>query len=231
MSRSAIAVMARAPSAPGKTRLAPHHSESRLQALRAALLADTLLVINEWAREAADPDVDPFLVFTPEDAEPEMALVAAGTFQLVRQQGADLGERMQSVFEELLGRRGYGSAILVGSDLPLLSADHISDARDTLAAHGGVVLGPADDGGYYLIGMRAAHAGLFDAIEWGTSRVLSGTLRNAERRGVEVHLIRSAFDLDTIEDLQRLERDLETAPPQLAPNVRAWMLGKRLRPR
>jgi glycosyltransferase A (GT-A) superfamily protein (DUF2064 family) len=84
------------------------------------------------------------------------------------------------------------------------------------------VLGPADDGGYYLIGMREAHAGLFEGIAWGTASVLTDTLRAAERIGIEVRLVRSAYDVDTIDDLYRLERDLATAAPDVCPAARRW---------
>ena len=85
------------------------------------------------------------------------------------------------------------------------------------------MLGPADDGGYYLIGMRASHAALFEAIEWGTATVLSETMRAASRIGLTVNLVQRAYDMDTIEDIQRLERDLSIAPPDRAANVRRWL--------
>jgi glycosyltransferase A (GT-A) superfamily protein (DUF2064 family) len=114
--------------------------------------------------------------------------------------------------------------MLVGADIPFLSAEHVADARDTLLANGGV-LGPADDGGYYLIGMTKVsivQSGLFEQIEWGTESVLTDTLRAAERLGIAARLIRSAYDVDTIDDLQRLERDLKRGAPEIAPNVRRW---------
>src|SRR5260221_11121399 len=123
-STCAVGVMARAPSAAGKTRLAPHLPAPRLQALRAALLADTLLVV------AAAPGVDRFIVFTPAAAEREIAALACDAFQLVPQRGTDLGERMQSAFDDLIAGRGYGSAILVGSDIPSLSPAHIPRAQE-----------------------------------------------------------------------------------------------------
>ena len=79
------------------------------------------------------------------------------------------------------------------------------------------MLGPADDGGYYLIGMTRPHAALFDGIAWGSESVLTDTLRTAERIGVEARLVRSAYDVDTFDDLLRLERDLAWAPADLCP--------------
>ena len=209
--------MARAPSALGKTRLAPYVADARLRALRRALLADTLLVVSSLV------EVDRFIFFTPDEAQAEMASLAAGTFALLPQRGDDLGQRMRFAFEDLLLDRGYASAILVGSDLPLLTASHFTAARASLQADADLVIGPADDGGYYLIGLRAANAGLFEGIEWSTARVLSETIRAARRVGLAPKLIQPAYDIDTMEDLQRLEHDLATAPPSASPSVRAWL--------
>jgi rSAM/selenodomain-associated transferase 1 len=211
--------MARAPSSPGKTRLSPHYSESRLRALRAALLADTLRVV------AAVPDVDSYIFYTPDKAEREISALTTGHVELVVQRGEDLGQRMQSAIQELVVSRGCAAALLVGSDVPALSVACLTDAREILESNGGVVIGPADDGGYYLIGMRAVHAELFRDIEWGTASVLTDTLRAAARAGVESRQIRGAYDIDTIEDLRRLERELEAAPLDVAPHVRTWLLG------
>jgi glycosyltransferase A (GT-A) superfamily protein (DUF2064 family) len=103
-----------------------------------------------------------------------------------------------------------------------LTADHVREAVDTLSARGGVVLGPADDGGYYLIAMTRTHEGLFEQIDWGTASVLADTLRAAERCGVDAHLLQSTYDVDTIDDVRRLERDLAVAPADACPHLRRW---------
>lgn len=212
---TAVGVMARAPSSGGKSRLAPHLSPPRLAALRAALLADTLLV--------ADRLSDVTIFFTPDEAEHEIAAASPSTMRREPQGAGDLGVRMLRALRHLLDTRPCDAAILVGSDIPLLGADHILEASETLHASGGVVLGPADDGGYYLIGMTEARAALFDGIAWGTETVLTDTLRIAERLGVEARLGRSAYDVDTIDDLRRVERELAAAPPALCPALRRWL--------
>jgi glycosyltransferase A (GT-A) superfamily protein (DUF2064 family) len=130
-------------------------------------------------------------------------------------------------------------AILVGSDIPLLTADHLREAAELLlpprspellvpprsakaSAERGIVLGPTDDGGYYLIGMTRVHAELFEGIAWGSESVLTDTLRAADRAGIEAHLARSAYDVDTIDDLLRLERDLAWLPSGVCPALRRW---------
>jgi uncharacterized protein len=211
----ALGVMARAPSSGGKTRLAPELSPSRLLALRVALLTDTLTAL------AGVPDVTIF--FTPDKAAAEIAALANPAMRLVPQGGGDLGARMLRALQFLLNVTVKPeAALLVGSDIPM-TADHVLEAADTLRSSGGVVLGPADDGGYYLIGMTGAHAGLFEDIEWGTGSVLTDTLRAASRLGVDARLIRGAYDVDTIDDLRRVERDLATAPAAICPELRRWL--------
>ena len=215
-SRFAIGVMARAPSAEGKTRLAPHLTPARLRALREALLSDTLHTVLDLR------DADVFVFVTPDHRVEEVAALAPGPIRSVRQGLGDLGWRMQSVFEHLIDGCSYAGVVLVGTDIPFLTCKRIADARDVLTSAGGVVLGPADDGGYYLIGATKVPAALLRGIAWGTDSVLADTLRAAKRAGIETHLIASTFDIDTIDDLLRLERELGTVPDSLAPNVRAW---------
>jgi uncharacterized protein len=213
--RVAVGVMARAPSSSGKTRLALHLSPEPLAALRAALLADTLRAVQRL------PDV--FIFFTPREAEHEIASLARPAIRRVAQSGGDLGDRMLRALRHLLEAEAYDAALLIGSDIPLLGVEPLLDAIEMLQANGGVVLGPADDGGYYLIGMRQAHAALFEGIAWGSESVLTDTLRVAGRAGVEARLVRGAYDVDRPEDLRRLERDLLSAPPDACPNVRRWL--------
>jgi uncharacterized protein len=238
--RLGVGVMARAPSSGGKSRLAPHLSEHRLRALRRALLADTLRTVSNLppslassrselrrgkplGRETPSPLPVEVIVFVePGDASAEVEALSAGPIVCVPQTAGDLGRRMCAAFEHLLETLDCDAAILVGSDIPLLTTDHFDEARETLAATGGVVLGPADDGGYYLIGMRRVYAELFDGVEWGTTSVLADTLRIADHAGIEARLIRPAYDVDRLEELQRLEDDLRTSSPELAPHVREW---------
>ena len=202
--------MARAPSSGGKSRLAPHLSASRLTALRHALLADTLAAVSGL------PDV--FVFVTPDEA----ALEGETSLPVIPQGAGDLGARMLYALQFLLKGSDPAAAILVGSDVPLLTANHITEATNTLTTSGGIVLGPADDGGYYLIGMRQAHPELFEGIAWGSDSVLTDTLRAADRAGIGAHLTRSAYDVDTIDDLLRLERDLAWLPSAVCPALRRW---------
>jgi uncharacterized protein len=208
--------MARAPSARGKSRLASDLSPERLHALKSALLENTLLALETV------PDV--FIFFTPDDAVQEIASVTDSDRPCVAQGDGDLGARMLTAIRHLLEARNYDAAILVGSDIPWLSADRVREAADTLEADGGVALGPADDGGYYLIGMTRAHEALFKHIAWGTADVLTDTLRVAERSGIRVRMLQRAYDVDTIDDVRRLGRDLDAAPAGACIPVRRWFI-------
>jgi uncharacterized protein len=215
----AVGVMARAPSAPGKTRLATHVPAPRLRELRAALLADTLRVVS------AAPHTDPFVFCTPDDSGIEVLGLADRPLPAVPQREGDLGDRMKRAFHHLLEDCGYQAAMLVGTDAPLLTVDHLAEAAHLLRTREGTVLGPADDGGYYLIGMTSPRDALFDGMPWGSDSVLLHTMAVADRLGASACLIRGAYDIDTIEDLRRLERDLAGESTEIAPNTRRWLEG------
>jgi rSAM/selenodomain-associated transferase 1 len=206
--------MARAPSSPGKTRLAADVSEARLRALREAMLADTVAVAS------AVPRADVVVFITPAESAAEVVSLLPQGVPVRPQFGADLGERMRHALGELLDGGGCDAAILVGTDAPLVTTEHFVEALAVLRTRGGVVIGPADDGGYYLIGMTRVFADLFTGVDWGSDSVLLDTMRTAERLRVDACLIRGAYDIDTIADLRRLERDLAIEPPSVAPRTR-----------
>src|SRR5205823_8426289 len=123
VTRCAVGVMARAPSSAGKTRLAPDLSESRLHALRIALLADTLRAVSSV------PDIDVTIFYTPEGAASEIRAICGRPLPLVPQISGDLGSRMQAAMAHLLDAYGCEAALLVGSDVPLITAECLLEAR------------------------------------------------------------------------------------------------------
>jgi rSAM/selenodomain-associated transferase 1 len=117
----------------------------------------------------------------------------------LRQQAAgDLGVRMSVAMQDCLA--AASAAILVGADCPALSAQDIGQALEYLHAGSDLVLGPARDGGYYLVGMRRHHAGVFTDIPWGSTQVLTRTLQLADRLGLRHHLLETRDDIDTPDD-------------------------------
>ena len=114
------------------------------------------------------------------------------------QSSGDLGERMRSAIDDELG--GADAVCVVGTDLPELEASTLRRAFDALDTHD-VVIGPATDGGYYLIGMSRARPELFEGIPWSTARVLELTLQRAEAAGLSVSVLEPRTDVDTVDDV------------------------------
>lgn len=134
---------------------------------------------------------------------------------LVAQQGRDLGERLSRLLAGLVGR-GHPGAIAVDSDSPTLPMEYVSEAAERLLRdEADAVLGPSEDGGYYLIGLRGSQPALFRDIPWSTDRVFDLTQARARRLGLRVHVLPEWFDVDTDTDLRRLRAE-PPAMPDLA---------------
>lgn len=115
------------------------------------------------------------------------------------QKGDDLGQRMSNAFKHLF-ENGYGEIVIIGSDCPELTAHLIQKAFDELPGSDAVI-GPARDGGYYLLGMKKFYCELFENIEWSTNKVLSQTLLICDRLGLSTSLLPELADIDTEDDL------------------------------
>lgn len=125
-----------------------------------------------------------------------------GHEQFIPQQGSDVGERMNNAIRELLAC-GAKKAVLTGTDIPALNSTIISSAFSALD-HADIVIGPAADGGYYLIGMKEPHGELFRDIPWSTERVFETTASRIRQLGLSVsHAVKLA-DIDRVEDLKNL---------------------------
>jgi rSAM/selenodomain-associated transferase 1 len=207
----ALVVMARVPSdTRGKSRLTSDLGGDHV-GLRRALLEDTL----DSVRRVADADV--FVAVEPAAAIAEMRGLVGEGVHLFPQQGDTLGERMRNAFEHLFAT-GYSAVVMIGSDLPSLPASHLTQALQCVRdGRDPVVIGPASDGGYYLIGLRRLCPDLFTSITWSTADVLTATTRIAEKCGLTVSFISPWHDVDTVDDLRRVLRD-----PRGATRTRAW---------
>jgi rSAM/selenodomain-associated transferase 2/rSAM/selenodomain-associated transferase 1 len=215
-SEAVVGVMARAPSVPGKTRLG-----RSTEALRRALLLDTWDVVARGAWDAA-------LVFMPSEAAEESAALVrpvGGTPLLLPQSGGDLGERMSAAFRQLFAA-GYARVILIGSDLPSLPPSRIADADHALRRGADVVFGPAEDGGYYLIGLSRPTDLLFSGIAWGGPDVLRQTVARARAAGWRVETIDPWYDVDSPADLARIANE----PDARASRTRQLLGEQPLRP-
>jgi rSAM/selenodomain-associated transferase 1 len=200
-----VAVLTRAPSRGGKSRLFAELGRPPDAALLSALLLDTLDGVRL-------PGMTRVVFVDPADACDEVRAIVARDVDVRAQAEGSLGERMRNAMASLFDE-GATIVVLVGSDLPDITPERI----ETAVAHlkrdpGALVLGPAHDGGYYLIASTTI-PNVFDDVEWGSPRVLEQTRSSAERSGQRVELIDSLRDVDTLEDLRSV----------VAPRTRAWL--------
>jgi uncharacterized protein len=179
-----------------KTRLIGDLTPAQAAALHTAFLEDLLDRLREGLRE--DIELRLAWALDPEEAVP------SGPLPGVRQEGRDLGERL---YRALSGAAAEAGAVMaLGSDHPTLPLERVHQAFERVESGADVVLGPAEDGGYYLIALRAGAVAprLFEEIAWSTGQVLAATLDRCRELGLAVELLPEASDVDTPEDLRRL---------------------------
>ncbi len=220
MKIAAVAIMAKAPQAGEvKTRLSPPLSRADAAELYRRFLLDKIEQVAKLKAASLA------IAYTPATARAFFEEMAPG-FVLVEQRGAGLGDRLAHCLGELLSR-GHQAAMAIDSDTPTLPVGFLQQAVDLLTRPGvDVVLGPTRDGGYYLIGLRAMHRELFEAMAWSTSAVLAETIRRATAKGLQVGCLPTWYDIDTPEDLDRLRAEL-AAPGDGAPrHTRTFLLER-----
>ena len=202
----ALAVMTKAPQAGRvKTRLTPPLSPEEAAALNICFLRDTAEAILRTADGKRAKGIG---VYTPVGAEAAYAGILPDEFTLVPQRGEAFGERLSAATKDLL-QLGFDSLCLIDSDSPTVPEKAFTEAVDHLAREeDSIVLGPSDDGGYYLIGLKKLHHRLFEAIDWSTERVLEQTIEAAREIDVPVHLLPTWYDVDDRRTLSRLCREL-----------------------
>lgn len=215
---AAVVMMARAPWTGGKTRLGAGGTPSAHTDLRNALFLDTLDVV------LSIEDAEHMVACEPADACERLREWIGLDVDVIAQRGETLGTRMAHAFEDVF-RLGVASVALLGSDLPDLPARLLREALSHARANrDALVLGPAADGGYYLIAMSQPHPELFDRIDWGTDRVLAQTLDAARTAGIPVRLLDRWADVDRPDDVSRL---LKGPAGAAAYRTRAWSLAHR----
>ncbi|HVC62795.1 MAG TPA: TIGR04282 family arsenosugar biosynthesis glycosyltransferase [Acetobacteraceae bacterium] len=228
----AIAVMAKAPRPNHvKTRLVPPLTAHEAAALNASFLRDVTENIREAGRAVP---IAGFVAYAPAGSEPLFGGMLAPGTGLVLADGslalpsgiAGIGRALLHAAGSLL-EQGYGAVCLVNSDSPTLPTAFLREAAEALARPGDrMVLGVAEDGGYYLVGLKAPHAALFQDIAWSTDQVSAQTLARAATLGLEVVTPPPWFDVDDPASLARLVEDLTTPrrdgpTPYAAPATRA----------
>jgi uncharacterized protein len=202
----AIAIMAKAPRiGEAKTRLVPPLSAKEAAGLSACFIRDAVENIAEAAKDAA---VEGYIAFAPADASGEFQPLLAHGTRLLPSRRPGLGASLFDAAADLLAA-GYGSVCLLNSDSPTLPTSILIEAARTLLLPGHrLVLGPAEDGGYYLIGLKQARVRLFEEIAWSTPAVLGQTEERAREIGLPTIKLPVWYDVDDIASLRRLDAEL-----------------------
>jgi hypothetical protein len=206
----ALGVMIKAPRAgASKTRLVPPLTHEEAAALSVCFLRDTAANIAAACDAAGGVGAAAGVaVYTPAGAEEAFDGLLPEGFSLLAQRGEGFGERLFNAADDLL-RLGHDSLCLIDSDSPTLPTRALAAAVAELSRPGDrVVLGPADDGGYYLIGVKRAHRQLFDRIDWSTERVLRQTLDRACEIKLSAAVLPAWYDVDDAATLARLCEEL-----------------------
>jgi rSAM/selenodomain-associated transferase 1 len=135
------------------------------------------------------------------------------------QQPGDLGLRIEGILRR--GLQGAPAAIALGADTPLLTPAHLREALAVLDSND-AVLGPSEDGGFYLLGVRHCPPGLLAEIAWSCEETCQKAVQRLQKHGMRVGWIGTLFDVDTIADLEKLRDQLEYLPSEIAPETRKW---------
>jgi rSAM/selenodomain-associated transferase 1 len=180
-----------------KSRIASLMGEAVVQELYRSFVLDMLQTVDQTG-------ISSLICYHPAEAEAEVKSWLGRERAYLAQRGSDVGERMEHAFREAFSR-GWTRAVLLGSDIPDLPGSLLVDALGRLDGNDAVI-GPAEDGGYYLIGFRNETflPEIFHGIPWSTDAVFSMTSAALARAGRTVHRLPAWRDIDTVHDLQDL---------------------------
>ena len=216
MQTDGLVIFAKAPLAGKvKTRLVPHLTPMDAAELYQAFILDTLDRLSPLR------DVKHYMACYPSSADPFFIRLGKDyKIERLDQRGGDLGERMGGVVETLMNR-GLERIVLVGADSPTLPTSYLEQAFAALKVQP-VVVGPSQDGGYYLIGLSQWTPELFDDIPWGTEKVLELTLQRIHDLGMKCEVLPKWFDVDDLIGLKALIKQL-AHEPGIAPHTEAFL--------
>ena len=200
------------PPVPGrvKTRLGQAIGMKHAADLAAAMLHDV------WSVVTSVPGLTPVLAA----AEPGSFELDVPHDRVWLQESGDLGSRIEGILQR--GLQEAPAAIALGADTPLISSLQLAAAIEHLAS-GNTVLGPCDDGGFYLLGLDSCPTGLLAGIPWSCDRTYIETKARLEAHGMRTAHLSSLFDVDTLADVRRLRSDLQDLPPETAARSRNWL--------
>lgn len=214
----AMAMMAKVPQAGKvKTRLVPPLTPQEAAGLHEAFLRDLIACLTEVCSGAL---LQGFIVYSPAACEAALEGIVPHEIKLIPQRGDRLEERVIHAAEDLFSL-GYRGVCLLNADSPTLPPKLLREAAEALMQPGErIVLGPAEDGGYYLIGMKHVYVRAFEGIDWSTSRVFAQTLERAAELGLPVTRLAPAYDVDDAPALRRLCTELFPAGTKTGSHAR-----------
>jgi len=184
-------------------------SETEAAALSSCFIRDTADNIIAAAQLAP---IHGHVAYSPPESETVLRALLPEPIRLLPSRRVGLGYSLADAVEDLLAM-GYGSVCLVNSDSPTLPTSVLIQGAKTLLASGDrVVLGPAEDGGYYCIGLNRSHPRLFEDIAWSTEKVLTQTLERAHEIGLDTEVLPMWYDVDDMASLRRLTEELLDSP-------------------
>jgi len=218
--KNALIVVAKRP-APGrtKTRLSPPLTPELASALYECFLRDTL---DQMRRVK---DVHHVIAYLD---EPDYFQHLAPDFELIPQDGYDLGERLDNALTLHLSQ-GYERAVIMDSDSPTLPSEYLSRSFRVLADDADVVLGPCDDGGYYLIGTSRPIPRLLREIQMSTSTVAADTIALAKEEGLHLVKLPTWYDVDDVTTLSHLIKEIDTLDSETAKYTRKFLSQNKIR--
>jgi rSAM/selenodomain-associated transferase 1 len=206
-------VVAKAPRAGvTKTRLCPPLTADQASQLARAFLCDTLASV-----ELAG--MSPRIVCQSESEQQALRRLAGPSIQVSVQSGTGLGDALEGAFREGFAD-AYSAVAVLAADSPTLPVPLITEAFTALDDGMDIALGPADDGGYYLLASRQTHPALFHQMRWSSDAVASETLRRCAALGLRTHVLPAWYDVDTPAALTQLRDDLRRLPMTTAPHTR-----------
>lgn len=199
------------PPLPGrsKTRLAEQIGAAQAARVAEALLRDTIALAESLAAPRAErmPGEAPKLVLAYTDEQDWFTPALSRDWRLIEQRGENLGERMENALADL-EPEPEDRTVFIGMDCPQMPPERVAEAFDELE-DANAVMGPCDDGGYYLMGVRGGiPEGLLDRVRWSTTDALADTVAALEAANMTVAELLPGYDVDTAEDLQRLAREM-----------------------
>ncbi|HEV7267989.1 MAG TPA: TIGR04282 family arsenosugar biosynthesis glycosyltransferase [Falsiroseomonas sp.] len=211
---AAVSIVCKTPGVGGgKSRLRPSLGAELVAALSACFIRDIAEVLDAIPVSVGRQG---YAIYSPAGSEDVLRPLLPRDWRLVFRQAATIGEVLAGSTDAFLAD-GHDCALVVNADSPTLPTAAVEQAIASLRAPGDrLVLGPASDGGYYLIGLKRAHPELFERIAWSTPEVLDRTLDRAAEIGLPVTLLPMWYDIDDMATFAMLEAELAGRPPPFA---------------